>query len=123
MNIAFEFQKLRREIQTHGRHYEFKRNIINEDLEPTGEVETIITSCGLFHISKGYVTEKTTEGTKAHSKGKPMILMLFEDGQNINNGDWLIINNQKFKVVEKNNVQECDLVYDVSLEVVLDGNN
>ena len=123
MNIEFELNKVKREIQMHGSLYEFKRNKLDDDLEPTGEVETITQSCGLFHMSKSYIKENVSEGSRTRTKGQPMLLMLYDDAQEIKNNDFLVINGNQYKVVEKNNIQECGLVVDISLEVILNGDN
>lgn len=121
MNLQNELHKLKREIQTHGSTYTFFRNKVDEDLEPTGETEQIAQCQGLFHVTKIYLAENVSEGTRVRSKGQPMILLLYSEGKAIQQGDKVLINGTTYKVNAKNNIQEYNIVYDVSLEVVLDG--
>ena len=121
--LAVELHKVEREIRTHGTSYTFQRDTLDEYKEPTGQVEEITTVCGLFHITKGYSTRKTSEGTETHSKSQPMLMMKHSDSVSIKNGDFVLINSNKYIVVEKNNIQELNIIVDVSLEIVLDGNN
>ena len=50
-------------------------------------------------------------------------MVAYENTREIQTDDFLIINGNKYKVVEKNNIQEYNIVTDISLELVLDGRN
>ena len=63
------------------------------------------------------------DGTKTHSKGQPMLMVAHENIGEIKTEDFFVINGNKYKVVEKNNIQEYNIVTDISLELVLDGSN
>ena len=120
----FELHKVKREIQIHGKQYEFLREKADKYGEPTNErPEKVATVCGLFHITKGYVSKTVQDATMIHAKGQPMLLAIYEDVSGIQNGDFFVLNNNTYKVIEKNNIQECGIVCDISLEVVLDGRN
>lgn len=116
-----ELHKVKREICLHGTKYEFKRDILDEYKEPTGE-KKIITTCGLFHITKDYVQFVTSE-SKVRSKGQPMMLVCYEDAKYIKSEDVVNINGRIYKVNHVNNIQEMNIVADISLELVLNGNN
>lgn len=118
-----EWWKIKREIETNGDEYKIFREQYNEDLEPTGEVEEVKTIKGILHISGSYVSRETNEGTETRTKRSPMLMCLWEDSKGIKNRDFVIINNQRFNVINKRNVNEFDLVCDMSMEVVLNGNN
>ena len=77
----------------------------------------------MFHVSKGYVTQNIQDGTKTHRKGQPMLMVAHENTGEIQTDDFFIINGNRYKVVEKNNIQEYNIVTDISLELVLDGRN
>lgn len=118
-----EMQKIKREIETHGKLYEFFRETYDIDGEPTGEVEQKSQACGLFHVSGGFVSRETYTGTEIRTKRSPMMLLLWEEAKEIQNKDFVIVNGQRFNVVNKRNVNEYNIVCDLSLEVVLNGNN
>lgn len=118
-----EWWKIKREIETNGDEYKIFREQYNEDLEPTGEAEEVKTIKGILHISGSYVSRETNEGTETRTKRSPMLMCLWEDSKGIKNRDFVIINNQRFNVINKRNVNEFDLVCDMSMEVVLNGNN
>lgn len=122
--MKMELHKVLREIQIHGTEYTFFRKKVDKYGEPTKEEpEQIANVKGLFHVSKGYITQNIQDGTKTHSKGQPMLMVAYENTREIQTDDFLIINENTYKVVEKNNIQEYNIVTDISLELVLDGRN
>lgn len=122
--MKMELHKVLREIQMHGTEYTFFRKKVDKYGEPTKEEpEQIANVKGLFHVSKGYITQNIQDGTKTHSKGQPMLMVAYENIGEIQTDDFLIINENTYKVVEKNNIQEYNIVTDISLELVLDGRN
>ena len=50
-------------------------------------------------------------------------MVAHENTGEIQTDDFFIINGNRYKVVEKNNIQEYNIVTDISLELVLDGRN
>lgn len=122
--LKMELHKVLREIKIHGTTYTFYRDKVDQYGEPTKEEpEKVIDVDGLFHVSKGYITQNIQDGTKTHTKGQPMIMVVYEDVEEIQNGDFCVINGNTYKVVEKNNIQEYNIVSDVSLEMVINGRN
>lgn len=122
--MKMELHKVLREIQIHGTEYKFFRKKVDKYGEPTKEEpEQIANVKGLFHVSKGYTTQNIQDGTKTHSKGQPMLMVAHENVGEIKTEDFFVINKNKYKVVEKNNIQEYNIVTDISLELVLDGRN
>ena len=120
-----ELHKVKKEICLHGKMYEFKRDILDEYKEPTGE-KKVITTCGLFHITKNYiqfVTANSDGSNKIRSKGQPMMLVCYEDAKYLKSEDVVKINGRNYKINHVNNIQEMNIVVDISLELVLDGNN
>lgn len=122
--LRMELHKVLREIQIHGTEYTFFRKKVDkygestkEEPEQTGNVQ------GLFHVSKGYITQNIQDGTNTHSKGQPMLMVAYENTGEIKTDDFFVINGNKYKVVEKNNIQEYNIVTDISLGLMLDGRN
>lgn len=123
--MKMELHKVLREIQIHGTEYKFFRKKVDKYGEPIKkeEPEQIANVKGLFHVSKGYITQNIQDGTKTHSKGQPMLMVAYENTGEIQTDDFFIINGNIYKVVEKNNIQEYNIVTDISLELVLNGRN
>lgn len=120
--LLAELNKVKREIVVHGSTYSFKREQMDDYGEPTGQETNVRTVRGLFHISKSYITKGSKDGTTTHGKQKPMLLVDFNEQKNIQNGDYVSINGNKYKVVDKTNVNEYNIIVDISLEVIIDGN-
>ena len=124
MNEKIELYKVKREIEIHGKQYTFERIIKDEYGEETKVKEQVETVLGLFHTSKGYVTKNTSDGGTIKSKGQPKILMIIDEQSiNLKQDDVVEINGNVYKLVDKNDILNFGIIYDVSLEVVLDGNS
>lgn len=122
--LKMELHKVLREIQIHGTEYTFLRKSVDGYGEPTKEEpKQVVKVQGLFHVSKGYITQNIQDGTKTHSKGQPMLMVAYENTGEIQTDDFFVINGNTYKVVEKNNIQEYNIVTDISLELVLNGRN
>ena len=119
MLIVYELNKIKREIECHGSSYTAYRYKLDKNNEPTEEVEQVTTFGGLFHTEKGYISRNVSDGTTTKSKWQPKLLVSYEDGKSIKDGDLININNKTYKVVDKNNIQEYNIIYDISLEVII----
>lgn len=122
MNLQCEQQKVKREIERHGNFYTCFRTKTDKYGEPLEESEKVAEFKGLYHAEKSYSTRTVNDGTNTRTKGQPMLLCLFEDAEKINNGDYFIINGKKFIVSDKNNMFESNILVNLSLELVLNGN-
>ena len=123
MWLLKEKKAVEREITKNGSTYTVKRNKVNKYGEPTQEVEEVTTLRGLFHISKGFIIKNTSDGSQTKTKGQPMILALWEECETIQNGDFVVINGNTYKITDKNNIEEYNIIADISLEVVLSDRN
>lgn len=123
MWLLKEQKAVEREIVRNGSTYTVKRNKVDKYGEPTQEVEEVTTLRGLFHISKGFITKNTSDGSKTKTKGQPMFLALLEECETIQNGDFVVINGNTYKITDKNNIDEYNIIADISLEVVLSDRN
>lgn len=119
--VAIELHKVVREIATHGSEYVFNRETKDDYGEVTGEETEVKNITGIFHSTNSFITKTVTDGSVTIKKEQPMILTTFEDGAELQVDDVTIINGSRFKVTGKNNVQEKNILCDISLEVVLDG--
>lgn len=118
INTKFESYKLRREIKKVGKEYEFKRAKTNEYKEPTEEKEVIAKISGLYHEQNSKISITTGETTQTRNKKIPMILCLYEEAKPLKVGDVVEINSKKFNVTGVVNIQEWNIISDISLEVV-----
>lgn len=122
MNKCIELYKVQREIKMHGSDFTVKRNKIDEYKEPTGEKETITTFRGLFHITKTFQTRNISDGTVTRTKGQPMVLADYSDVGEISNGDIIEYNGLEYTVADVNNVEQMNVIADISMELIIDGN-
>ena len=120
VNKSFEAYKVKRELKRSGIKYEFKRPGKNKFNEPSEEISSVGELKGLYHEQSSSVQITTGDTTQTRTKKLPMILCLYEDVKSLalEVGDVVIINSKTFKVTGIINVQEWNVVADISLEVV-----
>lgn len=127
VNTKFEAYKIRRELKRSGLDLSFERPELNEFKEPTDKSKSVGKLRGIYHelsgSVSGYVQISTGDTTQIRAKKSPMILCLYEDVQTLDLrvGDQVKINSRTFKVTGVVNVQEWNVIADVSLEVVDNG--
>jgi len=123
INTRFEAYKIKRELKRSGIDYEFKRSGLNNFGEPVGESTVVGTIRGLYHEQNSSVQVTTGDTTQVRTKKIPMILCLYEDTARLalQVGDTVTINDKTFKVTGIVNIQEWNLISDISLEVVDSG--
>lgn len=126
INTKFEAYKIKREITRCGQAFNIYRYQTNEFGEPDNTLPLILvgTFQGIYHEANSYVQITTGETTQYRTKKQPMVLCLWDDivRFNIVAGDKITFNGKCFKVTKALNVQEWNIIYDISLdEVVLDG--
>lgn len=121
INTKFEAYKLRRELKRVGTEYEFKRAKLNNFKEPTNESVLAGKLTGLYHEQNSHVSITTSDATQTRTKKVPMILCLYEDAKTLKLGDTVKINSKELKVTGIVNIQEWNIIADISLEVVDDG--
>lgn len=123
INTKFEAYKVKRELKRSGTNYDFVRAVKNDFGEPTDELTAIGTLKGLYHEQNGTIQIMTGETTQTRTKKIPMILCLHEDVASLilQVGDVVKFNAKTFKVTGITNIQEWNLVSDISLEVVDNG--
>ena len=123
INTQFEAYKIKRELKRSGIDYEFKRSGVNDFGEPVGEPTVVGTIRGLYHEQNSSVQVTTGDTTQVRTKKIPMILCLYEDAASLvlQIGDIVKINTKTLKVTGVTNIQEWNLISDISLEVVDNG--
>lgn len=120
VNKDFEVYKLKRELKRSGRDYEFTRPLANKFGEPTDEQREVGILRGLYHEQNEHIAVMMSDTTQVRTKKVPSILCLYEDTASLALviGDRVELNGKIMKVTGIVNIQEWNLIADVSLEVV-----
>lgn len=123
VNKQFEAYKLKRELKRSGIEYEFKRAKVNGFGEPEGGEDVIGTIKGLYHEQNGHVRITTGETTQVRTKKIPSILCLYEETAplSLRTGDMVLINGKVHEVTGIVDIQNWNIILDISLEVVDNG--
>jgi len=129
MNTKFEAYKLQRELARSGKEYCFTRAGRNAAGEPDWKTKTEVGSLkGVYHEINYFVKTETSEaatvrGTRGRPMKQPMILCLLESVKECGLlfGDVTVINGKMFRVTGVQDIQEWNLIADISLEVIDDG--
>ena len=130
MNTKFEAHKVRRELARSGKVYDFSRLGKNKFGEPAEPAEKIGSLKGLYHEVNNFIMLETSEAAQTRRsigmgarKKQPKILCLFESvvESGLQVDDYTVINGKQYKVIGVANVQEWNIIADISLEVVEDG--
>lgn len=122
INTKFEAYKIKRELKRSGIEYEFKRSDKNDFGEPDGDLKSIGKLKGIYHEQNSNVQITTGDTTQVRTKKIPMILCLYKDAASLvlRVGDAIKINEKTFKVTGIVNIQEWNIIADISLEVIDD---
>lgn len=123
---TFLRNKINRQILWNGQDFVFTRYEENQYHELTDEVEKTIEIRGVFHEGGGYggmlnqeLFER--EGSREFSKMKPMILCLYDEvSKDLQMDDRVVIGDDTYFVVAKNDVKNLHVAFEVSLENIED---
>ena len=114
--------KILRQVRWNGRDLVFVRYQRNSYAELTDVVEEEIKIRGVFHEGGGYggmlnIELYENDGTRTVSRMKPMVLCMYEDGIKIDIDDEVRVGNYYYSVVEKNDVSNLGVAFEISLEI------
>lgn len=123
INTKFEAYKIKREIKKSGKKFDIKRREANNFGEPIGSIKFVGSFTGLYHEQNSNISITTGETTQTRNKKIPSILCLFDNLKYFNAkvGDYIEYNSKIFIITGMVNVQEWNIISDISLEVVDDG--
>lgn len=127
VNIKFEKYKLERSLKRCGIKCDVYRTELNEFGEPDnnyGSVQYVCTISGIYHEENSNIQITMGDTTQVRTKKIPMLLCKYNDFIDFECkvGDFIIINEKRFKIVGIVNIQEWSIIGDISLEVFDDGN-
>lgn len=111
------------EVKRVGVVADFYKQKLDERNESTGEYEKKESICGIFHQVKSH-QQKTVSNIITYSTRPQPSFMCVDDEYKklfVEMNDLLRINGKDYRIVAVNNIQEMNVVYDFSLEVVNDG--
>lgn len=122
INKKFESYKIKRELKRSGVKYTFSRFTENKFGERSDTPIEVGTFIGLWHEENSYIEIYGTEGNRTRNDKLPKILCLWDEvSGNLQVDDFIIVNGKTFKVTGITNVQEWNIVCDISLEMVDNG--
>lgn len=123
INKDFEVYKIKRELKRSGRDYKFIRRQSNDYGEPVDAKKDIGILRGLYHEKNEHIAVTMSDTTQFRTKKVPSILCLYDDVVSLKLvvGDVVMVNEKTMKVTGVINVQEWNLIADISLEVVDSG--
>ena len=124
LNKKFEAYKVKRELLKEGSLFSFTRKEKNKFGEPTGNDNVVAKVKGLYHertekIELNYSGESYT---RFRTKRVPMILCLWDSVGSLKIGDKVKFNGKEYEVNGIVNVQEWNIIADINLELIDDGN-
>lgn len=126
---TFLKNKINRLIKWNGQDFVFTRKVKNQYHEIVDDTDFEIHIKGVFHDGGGYggmlnLELYTREGSREYDKSKPMILCLVDDNSSqIVIDDKITIGNVDYNVVDKVDVKNLGIAYEISLEQILDMEN
>lgn len=114
--------KLKRHIDWSGQELTFYRSVKNEYGELTDEIEQEFSMKALYHDGGGYggmvnIEILERDGGRTFTRMKPMVMCLYEDGIDIQTDDWIIISENRYRVVDKLDIKNLNVVFEISLEL------
>lgn len=123
INTKFEAYKIKRELKRNSISYEIKRAKKNEFGEATDDLISIGKLNGLYHEQNMSIRLTTGDTTQIRTKKIPMILCLYEDANSLalQVNDIINFNSKTFKIIGNTNIQEWNIISDISLEVIDNG--
>lgn len=123
---TFLKSRISRLIKWNGQEFIFTQKMKNEYHEIVDDTKSTVCIKGVFHDGGGYggmlnLELYTREGSREYDKSKPMILCLVDvDSSKIVIDNEVTINKTPYKVVDKVDVKNLGIAYEISLEQILD---
>lgn len=118
MNLKFERNKLEKEIQRTKTTYEFYRPKYNDYGEPIEDGKVLATTLrAIYHEKNEYIKVTIADAAQYRTKKVPMLLCLYEECE-VKIDDEVEINGVKHRVTGIVNIQEWNIIADISLEVI-----
>lgn len=117
-NALFLRNKVSRQIKMNGSSFSFNK-VRKDEFNQTEVSEESVEVKGLFHQTASFIKEEAATGSRIKKKPSPMILMLSEDASKLEEDFQVTISGKIYRVVDKLDVNNFGVAFDVSLEVVV----
>ena len=115
--------RVEQQIAWRGQVFSVLRPKMNEFNEKSDELEKVAEIKGIFHNGlANHIVVVIADSGQAQEKDTPYILTTWFNGSQVQKDDRILINGVSYKVTGINNINEYNILADISLEVVLDGN-
>ena len=115
----FLLHRIEIDIKFHGVDYTFLKYGKDKFGQPSEQPTEQIVLKGIYHESNSYIKTTGSEASEISTKKNPMILCLFEYGNKVQQGDFVYIRGDKYKVSGVLDIQNYSVVADISLEEVV----
>lgn len=116
--------RVEQQIAWRGHLFSVLRSKMNEFNEKSDEPEKVAEIRGIFHNgSSNHVVVVIADSGQAQEKDAPYILTTWFNGSQVKKDDIITINEVPYKVTGINNINEYNILADISLEVILNGNS
>lgn len=123
VNAPFQAAKLNLFLLKNSDFCVFERYSKNQYKEYDYTPETMTESFeipGIFHVQSSFQYQTNTDAAYTRSKKQPMILTDCKSGEKVKIGDiYRDRNGNIYKVVDGVNINELNICYEISLELVL----
>lgn len=113
--------KIDRQIKYNGSLFTFVRYGVDDYGQFTDEVIARFIFDGLFHETVKHVSLAESDEARIFDVPKSYILCLYEYGKEIKIDDHVVINEKEYRVTGKTDVNNFQVAFDISLEMVKDG--
>lgn len=121
LNVTFLKNKISRQIKQNGMSFEFTRYAVDNYSQRTSEKEKVFLFDGIFHrLTQNQISLTISEASKIPTKTFDSILCLYDDGKEITMDDEVVISGNRYKVVDKINVNSFDVAFEILLEIIKD---
>lgn len=123
INTRFEEYKMRRNLKRNGKTFDFYGRQLDEFQAEVDHKKNVGRVKGLYHERNEYINLLTSDGAQLRNKKTPMILCLWKDFENssIRMNSFTTINGIEYKVTGIVNIQNWNILADISLEVADSG--
>lgn len=123
-NEKTTLHRVEQQIAWRGHLFSVLRPKMNEFNEKSDEPEKVAEIRGIFHNgSSNHVVVVIADSGQAQEKDAPYILTTWFNGSQVKKDDIITINEVPYKVTGINNINEYNILADISLEVILNGNS
>lgn len=111
---------IKKQIELNGNNYTFNRYEVNNYNEVDyNSNPKQINIFGIYHEQTTYITNSSSEGGSINTKISPMMLCDENYAKLIKKDDIFLLNDKKYKVIDIQNLSNCNVFFEISLEQMI----